>query len=226
MKYVYPELEAAIDTDNGCYNTLVIENQRLLVRLIGDICRQITGLEGEGVLSADQILPMSKYACLLDTFVPFDLNKKTLITKLVNALDRAAQEEERFEDTAGLLRDTENWLNRLSLQFSSDIVFTNVSASAIIKACSPEIRSDKDSLAEQILDFMELIREFDRDRLFITLNLRSFISDEEMELFVNTALAHGFNLLGIECCEHARLSRERRTIVDADLCEIGPDDII
>ena len=70
-------------------------------------------------------------------------------------------------------------------------------------------------------DYIELIGEFDRPRLFVTVNMRSFVADDEMELFARTVVGHGYHVLGIESREHPLLSAEKRVIVDADLCEIG-----
>lgn len=37
-----------------------------------------------------------------------------------------------------------------------------------------------DSDAEKLIDYMELVREFDRDKLFVTVNMRGFFVDSEM----------------------------------------------
>ena len=67
---------------------------------------------------------------------------------------------------------------------------------------------------------MELVTEFDRKKLYITINLRSYIDDIETEKFIDTVLNHSYNLIMIESYEHSRLPNEQRYIIDADLCEI------
>ena len=52
-------------------------------------------------------------------------------------------------------------------------------------------------------------------------DMRSFVADDEMELFGRTVVGHGYHVLGIESREHPLLSAEKRVIVDTDLCEIG-----
>ena len=71
------------------------------------------------------------------------------------------------------------------------------------------------------MDYMELIEEFDRQRLFFTLNMRSFVTDEDMESFSLTAVSHGYHVIGIETSAHPLLSLEKRVIIDSDLCEIS-----
>ena len=78
---------------------------------------------------------------------------------------------------------------------------------------------DYDDPLEKILDYMELVREFDREKLFIFVNLRSFFPDDRVALFLESALGHGFQLLLIDGREYDKLELERRVTVDRDLCE-------
>lgn len=222
MKLVHPELDTVFDTDNRLYNTLVVEEQRFLSRLLADIQGQLQGLEGEAVLSIDdRPMPFSKHAALLDRFVPFELNQKPLLNQIAAALAKAASDPEHFESTASTLSALELWLDALAFGFPCDIVFPSISVAALIKAVSPEIRCETASIAEKVLDYMELVETFDRVRLFLTLNMRSFIPDEEMEPFVATVLSHGYHVIGIESTARPLLTHEHRVIVDADLCEFG-----
>lgn len=78
-----------------------------------------------------------------------------------------------------------------------------------------------DSLGEKIIDLMELITEFDREKFYVIINLRSYLSDEETERFMDTVIRHRFSVLMIESNEHLLLPQESRFLVDKDLCEIS-----
>ena len=67
---------------------------------------------------------------------------------------------------------------------------------------------------------MQLVCAFDRPKLFVTVNMRSYVPDREMELFAQTALSRGCRILMLENREYPRLAQEKRWIVDSDLCEI------
>ena len=67
---------------------------------------------------------------------------------------------------------------------------------------------------------MTLVRELDKEKLFVFVNLRSWFLDEEVESFMQTALSHKFNVLLLDNREYTRLPGEKRTIIDRDLCEI------
>lgn len=68
---------------------------------------------------------------------------------------------------------------------------------------------------------MEPVTEYDREKLFITVDLRAFIPDEQAAAFMASVLSHGFHLLMLESAERPLLPCEQRTIIDRDLCEIG-----
>ena len=65
----------------------------------------------------------------------------------------------------------------------------------------------------------ELVREFDRDKLFVTVNMRTFFADGIMERFLETVRSHEFHVLMLESQSYARLAPEKRITIDADLCE-------
>ena len=72
---------------------------------------------------------------------------------------------------------------------------------------------------EKILDYMELVREFDRNKLFITVNMRSFFDDELITEFMKTVVSHEYRILMLESNAYLRLTLEKRITIDADLCE-------
>ena len=136
-------------------------------------------------------------------------------------LSQRATAAESFERTSAILSNVELWLDDLAFGFPCDIIFPGISAPALIKAAAPQVRCECASLAEKVLDYIELVEEFDRPRLFFTLNMRAFVPDDDMALFAASAISHGYHVIGIECVTRALLPMEKRVIIDADLCEIG-----
>lgn len=221
MKFVYPEIGKVFDTDIGKINTLVIENQALLIKLLSDIYGQIEGIDGKSVLSDNKgILPMSKFAELLTQFVPFELSKKALISKISSLLEKKAVAEDMYLETMELLSSIERYLSKLSFDFNCNPIFQKISINSLIKASGFELNEAYDSLGEKILDYFELVRGFDHDKLFITFNLRSFLSDSETQLFIEDILKREIKLIMIESSERKLLSSENRLLIDSDLCEI------
>ena len=221
MKFVHPEINTVFDLENGKINTLIIENPSFFFRLLTDISTQINGGEGTSVLSVENsIVDFPHHAEILDGFISFELNRKTLLTKITSALEKEALSPEYYEDSMQCLQTVESFLNEVCFAFPCDIVFSKLTVGSLIKSCSPELRDAHTGLADKIIDYFELVGEFDRKKTFFTVNLRSYINDNDYSLFAETVISHGYQVLMIENHEKERISNERRVIIDSDLCEI------
>ena len=222
MKFVYPDINHVIEVTEDCVNTLIIENQNLFVELIEDLYFQLEGRDGRSVLSSKgRVLDIAKNLELLSQFVPFELNKKSLITKVTACMEKLSVDSAHYEKTMELLSTLEAYMYDLSFGLTGDIAVTKINSGAVIKAVGVEFEDDYDSLGEKIIDYMELVTAYDRQKLFVFLNLRSYISDEETELFFETVLNHRFKVVLIDNKEYNRVKFENRYIVDKDLCEIS-----
>lgn len=222
MRLTHPEISHIFNTEENSISTLVIENQKFFCAFLNDLYQQSLGCPGRAVLSIqDRPVPFASYAELLDTFVPFELNRKPLLNKIASALEKNAADAEHYQSSSELLSIVEKHLYDLAFAYPCDIIFPKLSMASIIKASGPELGDDDHSLCEKLIDYMELVREFDRDKLFVTINLRSYIIDEEFSLFLETVLSHRFHLIMLENHEYSRAPLEQRWIIDGDLCEIG-----
>ena len=225
MKLVHPLLQTVFDTERHGVLTLVSENAAFFRAFLEDLTAQINGDPGQIVLSMrDQPIDAGKYLEILDQFVPFEINRKPLLTKILGVLEKKALNEDFYIPTRELLADIEKYAEDLAFSENCDIICSKVSVSSLLRAIGIELRDDYENLAEKILDYMELVREYDRDKLFLTVNLRSYFSDRETEMFAESASLHGFHLLMLENREYPRLPNEFRVVVDKDLCEIIPFD--
>lgn len=205
----------------GYANELIIENRKMFFNVVNSMASQTNGLNGNCVLSvSDKPVEFSKYADLTVQFAPFEINRKNLITKLYSALEEKAMISENFIKTQELLRKLEEYMIYLSEDFPFEINCRKLSVAPIIRALSPEIEEGDKSVIEKIFAYMELVRELDRDKLFIMVNMRSYFSDTEMENFTESISLHDFKVLLVENSESKILKHTKRYIIDNDLCEI------
>lgn len=220
MKWTHPELDRVFDTESGAVPTLVVENRPFFVRLLSDMHQQLDGCSGQTIISRNNCpMDFSRNAEILETFVPFDVNRKALLTKMLSALEKAAYAPEQTIPTGNILQQIQEYLEGIAFDFPCDIVFPKLSIGGLLKSAGPELRGEYHSICEAVLDYMELVQTFDRERLFITVNMRCFVSDDEMALFLPTVLSHGYHLLMLESHTYPLLPMESRTVVDDDLCE-------
>ncbi len=221
MKFVHPEINYLFNTENDKVNTIIIENQSFFTSIIADISNQINGDSGKSVLSEnDELIPFEKNAEIIDRFIPFDLNKKSLVTKITGLLEKSSANEEFYEKTMVLLGELEKFLYELSYDIDCTIDFPKLSVSSIIKAASPELRDDYENLGEKILDYMEYVKRFEKNKTFFIINLRSYMNDTQIEFFMKSVISHGLDVIMIDNKANLKCQWEKRLIIDSDLCEI------
>lgn len=222
MKLTYPQMSYMFDTNIDSVNTLVIENQHLLCEFLIDINNQLIGNEGKTVLSdGGKSIPIHKNMELLTQFIPFEMNRKTLINKIVSSMVAKVQEPENYINNAELISQIEKLLFDLSFDLPCSIEFPKLSLENIIKSSNPEIQNDYSSLAEQIIDYFQIVTEMEGNKMFIMLNARCYLSDNEVEQLMAEVCKRRYNLIMIESSEYKMINKEKRYIIDKDMCEIG-----
>ncbi len=215
-------IEHIIDCGNSAYiNSVVIESPRLLCEVLMDLECQIQGDDGKSVVSEnDKVLPTAKCLEVHTRFVPFELNQKNLINKATAKLIEIALDEENYMQSSELVGDLERYLMNLSIGLTGSIDTSKVSIENLIKNSGLTFVDDYSLLSEKLLDYFELVREYDQDKIFVLLNLRSFLSTNELQQFVDEILLRRFQVVLIESTEYSLLDKEKRLLIDDSLCEI------
>lgn len=221
MKIILPQVDYVFDCGQDKCCSIVLEKQELFYQVLEDLTQQIQGEEGASVLSEeDKLLSFAKNGEVLSQFVPFDMNKKALLTKITAKFSQLAATEQFYERTQELLAEWEKYLIELSMELVGNFEFSKISVDSLLKAAGLQIDDQYDNLGEELLDYFELVQEYEGRKLFILVNLRSYMSDDDMEEFLENVLARGIQLLMLEGTERKVLQSENRYIVDADLCLI------
>lgn len=221
MKIILPQIDYVFNCSGDRCSSIIIENQNAFYNVVNDICNQTAGEEGKSVLSEDnKVLSIARYTELISQFVPLDINQKNLLTKITARMQHIAVDESHYMRTNELMGMLERYFMELSVEMVGNLDFPKVSADAMIKASGIHIDDLYDNLGEKLLDYFELVQEYDERKLFVLVNVRSYISDAEMEMFLESALAREIQILMLEGSEHSLLKNEKRHIVDADMCVI------
>ena len=221
MKFVFSDLNEPILFEENVINSLIIENQNLFMFLIDDLYRQINGESGVSVLSSDDSpIEIKKNVELISSFVPFELNKRSLIGKIISALEKTSVDEEFYLRTVSLLSEIERYIEDISFELPCHLECEKLTVQSLCKAVELRLSGEKGNTLDNIIDYMELVREFENDKLFVFVNMRSYYSDSQMESFTETVISRKFRILLVDGHEHKRLCREKRLIIDKDLCEI------
>ena len=219
MTFAYPGLDTVFEIGEEETWSMVIENQNFFRALLSDLNDQINGLEGEAVLCIDgRPVSFSVNAELIDSYLGFSVNRKSLINKVISVLERQAVCE-AYLQTAELLNAAEKLVLELSDYLPCDLVCKKLTFGNLLRGIGVEVAEEGEGTLEKLLDYMELVRVYDREKLFFLVNLRSWYPDEKIDLFLQSVLGHGHRVILIDNHDYPRLPSERRVTIDSDLCE-------
>lgn len=222
MKIRFWGIDKLFDSDSGKIHTIVIENAKFLYEVLKDIQSRIDGNDGVSVVSEDnKQIDFAKSVELITSFVTFDINRKNLLNKVNTLLEKRVLEPDLFMQTTEVMGALEQLLVNATMDFTGNIEFSKLNISSILKAAGLEFDSEYDSLSEMLIDYFELVKEYDRDKIFVLYNLRSIIDDQEASLFFDSCLRRNLNVICIESCMHLKQCNEEVYIIDKELCEIS-----
>ncbi len=221
MKIILKGIDRVFDCSLGKVCSFVIENQDVFLDMITDIEDQIRGNEGISVLSKNnQIQRMDKYAELITQFVPFDLNRKVLLNKIISTMQKAALDESHLAQANEVLNAWEKLCVDIEFEMPISMEFSNINIDTLIKSAGVTIADDYSSLAEKLLDYMQIVEIFECKKLFILVNVRSFINDNEMQHLIDDIIMREYQVILLDNTERKLLHNENRYLIDEDLCEI------
>lgn len=221
MKFSYPEIETVFFFEDGRFPSLIIENPCLFYRIVDDLCNQVCGEEGQGVLSEnDELLPIAGNLDLLTSFFPFEINRKNLLNKVISKLEKYSSTLDFYERSQSILSQIEKFIYDLAYENDFELEFPRLSIGSLLKSSGIRLKEDYPSLVEKLLVYMDLMVSNGLSSIFVFVNLRSFTDDDTIELFTDSCCRKGYNIFLIDNREYTKLSRENRTVVDSDLCEI------
>ena len=221
MRLAYYDFDEAFEFEENSIVSLIIENQNAFMEFARDISAQTEGLEGKAVLSEDnKIIEFAKHCEIIFNFAPFEINRKTLLSKVVADIEKKGVRENYYEKTQKILSEIENHILNIALDYNCEFSFEKLNFSSIVKAAGIKIEESGYSTLEKIIEYMELVLNFEKTFLFVFVNMRSYFCEDDMNDFFDTVINHKINALFLENREYKRYQNEKRMIIDADLCKI------
>lgn len=222
MKLIYPSAGLDIDLEEGWIYSVICENQSLFYELIDSLSSQSEGMDGSFVLSENfEPLDISKRIELITQLIPFTVNKKELLNKVHSKLKQTAYSEDFYVETQKILSEIEKYIARLTEAFNGELEVSSVcEIPNLLKQTGVRFHEEGKTLPEKLLDYMMNVYEYECEKLFVIVNLRSYLTDKEVKLLYQTLIAHKVRLLTIESVEREKIREEKRVIIDNDYCVI------
>lgn len=212
-----PFVEKPIKFDENKINILIIENPVVLRNTVNAFRKQ-----GEGFVLSEEFKPVewTKNVEFVENVFDVDFSSKALSSKINAEASRIV--ENYPEETSIMLQNVNLWGNIITSQFEFSADFSAVEdADRIIKILNFHICNDEMSLPEAMLEYMNICRRFLKKKLFVFLNLKSYLTVEEQTLFYKSVAYEKFDILLLEGYQHEIIEKyEKTVIIDKDLCVI------
>lgn len=223
MKLSHPLLEQPLLFGENEINVLIIENQRLFTSIIQEIFEQIKGNESNIVLSSNgNILDMSKNAELIVDYYNLEFNQKKVLNKLYQSLTSLITESEEYLKFIELSSEMVHFIENIVINALYPVRYVNeLEPTAYLKFMDVRLEQEYGTMADKIVDYILIMQEYARIQCFILVNIKSYLSEEEIESFYQFICYNKYNVLLIENqTREKRFDQEVITVIDEDLCQI------
>lgn len=223
MRLVHSLFENHIDFYENQINVLAIENRKFMAELIQEINNQINGISGRFVLSDNEReLKLDKSCELIVDYFNIDFNNRKNLTQLYKVMNKISIDEDMYDETiemkSQLLRFLYDIEDHVEYSISIDEEFDMIS---VFKAIDIKFDIEELNFVEKLIEYLMLSRNLCGTRVFVLVNLKSFISYDDLRTFYKSIFYCKLNVLLIENADSDnKIECEKVTIIDQDLCEI------
>lgn len=223
MKLVHPILQEPIIFSENVINVLIIENPNIFSNLVNEMFQQVAGIDGNFVFSKNSIpIDCTKSIEILFNIFELDVNCKKIINKLYNQLSKNAMDEDNYLKALNIKGQIINYIDELCGTEIYDITYSpEFDISGIFKLADVKLESTYSSLIEKIINYISVSYEFFHYECFVFVNLKNFLSKQDLEKLYNFINYNKFNMLLMEnYINKNKIDCEKFLIIDDDMCII------
>lgn len=200
---------------------LIIENPITL----RNILQSITNATSESALSFTQNgepLKLEKDVDIVLNPTKLEFNNRRATASLLKLLVKTSLSEDFYLETSKIKTKIIQYLDKVidAEDFIFEVTSDDFAIDDIAKAVSLHIVSDDDDFIEILTDYLAMMAELANIKLFIFLNLRSLITQEELVRFHHNLKNHQIDALLIEDYDRGAIKDAPRIIIDRDNCEL------
>lgn len=221
MKLVHIDLNQNL-LENNFITEWIIESPEAFSEYVREIYLQCEGKDGRFVLSQNgKELDMSKYAEIIFNVYELDVNNRKILNKVYQGLEDLAYTEDFFVQTQEMNQYLQEYI--LKLEEKTDFILhleQQIDLNFLFKGLSVELEGMGESLLEKLVDYVKTITTLLDKRLLVFVNLRSYLTDEQISLILNEMKYYQIQILFIENYARDCIEGARRCILDIDRCEI------
>lgn len=221
MKLLNANYGIEFELNENEVNVLVVENPAVLSSIISELYKQSNGQDGNFVLSdKEKLFKFGKEIALVLEPFSINCNERRIVTKLYQEL-KTQIDEYMIEETVQLYSKIVDYLDKVTQKVPYLTTFQlDFDITGLFKLLDVELESSDYSLCENIIAYMKALAQLCGYQIMIFLNLKMFLSIEEIMSLYEFAFYNKIDLILIESTMHTTLQTEKTCIIDKDMCVI------
>lgn len=222
MKLVHPDLQYqfCLDCTEGC--EWIVESPELLAKYVEELVCQTQGGDGNFVLSEEgRELSISKNMEVIVNPFSLNVNDKKILSKLYLELAELAAGDTMYLVTQEIKHQLQNYF--IELEQSSSFALesdSEIDVTALFKGIGVKIEHTATDFFENMISYIKLVTELLKKRVIVLVNIRSYITEEQLEELWKTAIYCEAALILIENRQWGFSNAKNQYIIDRDYCEI------
>lgn len=222
MNLITEYLENSFEIKAKTINTLVIEDTKYFTQFLKAFIEALNRQNEEFELIEDlKKLDISKSTEIIFDLFNIEANNSNLLKKLYDELISDVNSEEMYSKKMDMETCILNVIDDLIYRSRFSLKMEEVNYQDLFKAVGIKFDYDKTSIVERLTEYMKITSELLNKKLFILVNLDSFLSEGDLLELINFLSYNEIRVLALQ----NKISRdvkpcENIRIVDKDLCEI------
>lgn len=228
MKLAHTAWRMVIDWPENRVPVLAIESPVRFRRAVQGLMRQADGGSGEFVLSEEaQIRELGRICEVFSDPLLLEINDRSVQSALTKWVKTTAVSERCYLATQEICQKILAWAAEIAQESEEPLVFSDeLDWTQIIKVCGLRFDGEDGDLPEKLLRRMRIAQSFLHKDCFIFVNLKRYLSQEELNVLYREAFYRKIRIMLVEnLCPPIDRAYETAWIIDQDDCEIYPDDV-
>lgn len=222
MNLITEYLENSFEIKGKTINTLVIEDTKYFSQFLKAFIETLNKQNEEFELIEDlKKLDISKFTEIIFDLFNIEANSANILKKLYAELISDINSEEMYSKMMDMESSIMNVIDDLIYRSRFSLKMEEINYQDLFKAAGIQFDYDKTSIIERVIEYMKVTSELLNKKLFILVNLDSFLSEEDLLELIKFLSYNEIKALALQNkitrevipCENLR-------IIDKDLCEI------
>ncbi len=222
MRLIERELGLEIELKENVVSVIVVEDVASRLPIVDELYSQMMDKDGNWLLvENEKNYELGKNAEIILEPFSLELNNKKVKTKLYQDIKTIAQD---FCFSQGLEVHSHicNYLERLLERIPYPVKYEEEwNILELLKAYGVELEEESDSICEKLFNYIKLINQVCEIGIFITVNLKQYLTKEQISELYKLAMYSKIQLVLIEFnMLNEKLDCEEIYILDKDKCII------